>query len=88
MMTCKTEEINGLVDELKANVILLVSSMRSEDYSGAIDVLVSIDSYIDGIVREVAVIESHRDREHEMASKLRKMLGDSLNKDCDKAGIK
>ena len=87
-MTCKTEEINGLVDELKANVILLVSSMRSEDYSGAIDVLVSIDSYIDGIVREVAVIESHRDREHEMASKLRKMLGDSLNKDCDKAGIK
>lgn len=88
MMTCKTEEINGLVDELKANVILLVSSMRSEDYSGAIDVLVSIDSYIDDIVREVAVIESHRDREHEMASKLRKMLGDSLNKDFDKAGIK
>ena len=88
MMTCKTEEINGLVDELKANVILLVSSMRSEDYSGAIDVLVSIDSYIDDIVREVAVIESHRDREHEMASKLRKMLGDSLSKDCDKAGIK
>ena len=88
MMTCKTEEINGLVDELKANVILLVSSMRSEDYSGAIDVLVSIDNYIDDIVREVAVIESHRDREHEMASKLRKMFGDSLNKDCDKAGIK
>lgn len=88
MMTCKTEEINGLVDELKANVILLVSSMRSEDYSGAIDVLVSIDSYIDDIVREVAVIESHRDREHEMASKLRKMLDDSLNKDCVKTGIK
>ena len=51
------------------------------------DAIVAINRTIEAIESEVTKIESERDRQTEQASKLRRMLGDDLNRMCDLAGM-
>lgn len=85
----KSENINGMVKALEFDIMSLVYSTNDpdEDDRSDMEIVTTIHDRINDILTEVAAIESERDRQKELASKLRKQWGAALNEECNKAGI-
>lgn len=85
----KSENINGMVKALEFDIMSLVYSTNDpdEDDRSDMEIVTTIHDRINDILTEVAAIESERDRQKELASKLRKQWGAAFNEECNKAGI-
>lgn len=85
----KSENINGMVKALEFDIMSLVYSTNDpdEDDRSDMEIVTTIHDRINDILTEVAAVESERDRQKELASKLRKQWGAALNEECNKAGI-
>lgn len=85
----KSENINNMVRALEFDIMSLAYSTNDpdEDDRSDMEIVTTIHDRINDILTEVAAIESDRDRQKELASKLRKQWGTTFNEEYNKAGI-
>ena len=83
---CFNESICSWTDVLAGKIIDLAYCNEGE--LDDLQTISEIYGLIRDIEREIACIESERDRQKEIASKLRKQWGEQFSADCDAAGIK
>ena len=85
MSNIKDESLKDLFDHLGYHVTELV---YADDKKKRFSHASNIAAVIHLLEEDIAKLEADRDRQKEMASKLRKLYGEIFSAECDAAGIK